>query len=91
MLRKNEYGNVPSGSLWHNKGAGERGIWVGAKGDLRAVPNVKFKGVSIAPLAGEIADFTGVRSPYEAPPNPEIVVETDQETQSRLSISFKGG
>ncbi len=29
-------------------------------------------------LTGEIAEFTGVSSPYEAPLNPEIVVETEQ-------------
>jgi len=28
-------------------------------------------------LAGEIAEFTGISSPYEEPPAPEIVVETD--------------
>jgi bifunctional enzyme CysN/CysC len=28
-------------------------------------------------LTGEIAEFTGVNSPYEEPPAPEIVVETD--------------
>ena len=30
-------------------------------------------------LAGEIAEFTGISSPYEAPPAPEIVVDTDQQ------------
>jgi adenylyl-sulfate kinase len=28
-------------------------------------------------LAGEIAEFTGITSPYEEPLNPEITVETD--------------
>ena len=27
--------------------------------------------------AGEIAEFTGVSSPYEAPDQPELVLETD--------------
>ena len=30
--------------------------------------------------AGEIADFTGIGAPYEAPEDPEIVVHTDQQT-----------
>lgn len=29
-------------------------------------------------LAGQIAEFTGISSPYEEPPTPEIVVATDQ-------------
>lgn len=31
-------------------------------------------------LAGEIKNFTGVDDPYEPPPHPEVVVETDRET-----------
>lgn len=30
--------------------------------------------------AGEIAEFTGISSPYERPENPELVVHTDQES-----------
>jgi len=29
-------------------------------------------------IEGEIAEFTGISSPYEEPPAPEIVVETDR-------------
>ena len=29
---------------------------------------------------GVIKDFTGVNDPYEEPPNPEIIIETDSET-----------
>lgn len=29
--------------------------------------------------AGEIAEFTGISSPYERPENPELIVRTDQE------------
>ena len=38
------------------------------------------KGLYKKALAGEIKNFTGVSDPYEAPENPEIVVETDKET-----------
>jgi adenylyl-sulfate kinase len=38
------------------------------------------KGMYAKAFRGEIANFTGVSDPYEAPENPEIVVHTDQET-----------
>jgi adenylyl-sulfate kinase len=38
------------------------------------------KGLYKKALSGEIKNFTGVSDPYEAPENPEIVVETDKET-----------
>ncbi|HET8527700.1 MAG TPA: adenylyl-sulfate kinase [Gaiellaceae bacterium] len=34
------------------------------------------KGLYAAAFAGEIADFTGVSAPYEAPTEPEIVLDT---------------
>jgi adenylylsulfate kinase len=34
------------------------------------------KGLYAAAFAGEIADFTGVSAPYEAPENPEIRIDT---------------
>ncbi len=37
------------------------------------------KGMYKKALAGEIKNFTGVSDPYEAPENPEILVETDKE------------
>ena len=38
------------------------------------------KGLYEKALRGEIANFTGVSDPYEAPSNPEVVVETDKES-----------
>lgn len=38
------------------------------------------KGLYKKALAGEIKEFTGVSDPYEEPLNPEIVVETNNET-----------
>jgi len=38
------------------------------------------KGLYKKAIAGEIENFTGISHPYEEPPNPEIVVETDKET-----------
>ena len=38
------------------------------------------KGLYKKALAGEIENFTGISHPYEEPPNPEIIIETDKET-----------
>ncbi|KLT44034.1 putative adenylyl sulfate kinase [Cutaneotrichosporon oleaginosum] len=36
------------------------------------------KGLYAKARAGEIKEFTGISAPYEAPPNPEIHIKTDQ-------------
>ena len=38
------------------------------------------KGMYKKALAGKIKNFTGVDDPYEEPPNPELVINTDTET-----------
>jgi adenylyl-sulfate kinase len=38
------------------------------------------KGLYKKALAGEIKNFTGVDDPYEAPPRPEILIESDRES-----------
>ena len=38
------------------------------------------KGLYARALAGEISNFTGVSDPYEEPLNPDLTVNTDQET-----------
>jgi adenylyl-sulfate kinase len=38
------------------------------------------KGLYAKARAGEIKEFTGVSDPYEPPENPELVLETEQET-----------
>jgi adenylylsulfate kinase len=38
------------------------------------------KGLYKKARAGQIKEFTGIDAPYEAPPNPEIVVNTDKES-----------
>ena len=32
------------------------------------------------PRSGEIKEFTGVSDPYEPPENPELVIETEQQS-----------
>ena len=41
------------------------------------------KGLYKKALAGEIANFTGVSDPYESPGNPEIVCDTEAESQQQ--------
>ena len=36
------------------------------------------KGLYKKARAGEIKDFTGISAPYEAPENPDLVIDTDQ-------------
>ena len=38
------------------------------------------KGIDNTPGAGEIKNYTGIDSPYEAPDNPELIIDTDKET-----------
>jgi adenylyl-sulfate kinase len=48
------------------------------------------KGLYKKALAGEITGFTGVDDPYEVPENPELVVDTENETpeQSLANVLF---
>jgi bifunctional enzyme CysN/CysC len=46
---------------------------------LEVCENRDVKGLYKRARAGEIADFTGISAPYEAPENPEVVVRTDRQ------------
>jgi adenylyl-sulfate kinase len=48
---------------------------------LEVLAERDVKGLYKKALAGEIENFTGVSDPYEEPLNPEVVVNTDSETQ----------
>lgn len=47
---------------------------------LQVCADRDVKGMYAKAFKGEIANFTGVSDPYEAPENAEIVVHTDQES-----------
>lgn len=47
------------------------------KCDLELAKRRDPKGLYARALAGEIADFTGISSPYEEPEAPELVIESD--------------
>jgi adenylyl-sulfate kinase len=59
---------------------GERFIEVFVKASVEACAERDVKGLYKKAFAGEIKEFTGVSDPYEEPLNPEIVLETEDET-----------
>ena len=54
-----------------------RFIEIYVKCDLEVLKRRDPKGLYARALRGEIKEFTGISSPYEAPANPELVIETD--------------
>ena len=49
-----------------------------------------YKGLYKRALQGEIPNFTGVSDPYEPPPNPEVVVDTDRESVDESVAKIMG-
>jgi adenylylsulfate kinase len=47
---------------------------------VEACADRDVKGLYAKAFAGELKEFTGVSDPYEAPANPELVVDTETET-----------
>jgi len=60
--------------------AGENFIEVYVKCDVAACEARDTKGLYKKARAGEIKEFTGISAPYEEPLNPELVVDTANET-----------
>ena len=50
------------------------------KADLETCEERDPKGLYKKALAGEIKEFTGISAPYEEPLNPELVINTTEET-----------
>ena len=59
---------------------GAKFIEVFVKASVEECTRRDVKGLYLKALAGEIKDFTGVNHPYEEPPNPDIVCNTENET-----------
>jgi sulfate adenylyltransferase len=55
-------------------------VEVYAHAPLEALVERDVKGLYKKAIAGEIAHFTGVSDPYEAPPNPDVFVRSDRES-----------
>ena len=62
------------------RAAGEKFFEVYVSADLATCERRDPKGLYKKARAGEIADFTGVSAPYEAPDAPEFVVDTNLQT-----------
>jgi len=72
------------------KGDGVPFVEVFANASLDALVARDVKGLYKKALAGEIANFTGVSDPYEAPEHPEIEVRTDSETEEESAEKILG-
>jgi adenylyl-sulfate kinase len=57
-------------------------IEVYVKCPLEVLTERDVKGLYAKAIKGEIPNFTGVSDPYEEPLNPEVVLETDKETEA---------
>ena len=55
-------------------------IEIYCKASLETCEKRDVKGLYKRARAGEIKNYTGIDSPYEAPVNPELIINTDQET-----------
>ncbi len=62
---------------------GGRFVEVYAKCPLEVLAERDVKGLYKKAMRGEIKNFTGVDDPYEAPENPEVVLESDKETPAQ--------
>jgi len=59
---------------------GDKFIEVYVKCSLETCVSRDPKGLYKRALAGEIPNMTGIGDPYEEPPNPEVVVDTEKNT-----------
>ena len=59
---------------------GDRFIEAYVKVSLEEAERRDVKGLYAKARAGEIKEFTGVSDPYEPPENPELVIETEQQS-----------
>lgn len=64
----------------HNRREIGNFVEVYAKCPLEVCMERDVKGMYKKALTGEIKEFTGISDPYEEPLNPEVILETDQET-----------
>lgn len=58
-----------------------RFVEVYCKCPIEVLTDRDVKGLYAKAIKGEIKNFTGISDPYEAPENPEVIVDTDKETE----------
>ena len=62
------------------KKMGDRFIEIYAQAPLEVCEERDVKGLYAKARSGEIKEFTGVSDPYEPPEDPELVIETEQQS-----------
>ena len=70
---------------------GERFVEAYVKASVETCEERDVKGLYAKARSGEIKEFTGVSDPYEPPENPELVIETEQqsaEESARQILSY---
>jgi adenylylsulfate kinase len=65
-------------------------VEVYVKCPLEVLTERDVKGLYAKAIKGEIPNFTGVSDPYEEPLNPEVVLETDKETEAESLAKLVG-
>jgi adenylylsulfate kinase len=58
-------------------------IEIFCKASLKTCESRDVKGLYKRARAGEIKNYTGIDSPYEAPDNPELIIDTESESLER--------
>ena len=65
-------------------------IEIYCKASLEVCEKRDVKGLYKRARAGKIKNYTGINSPYEAPKNPELIIDTDQKTlEESVSMIIK--
>jgi adenylylsulfate kinase len=67
---------------------GERFIEVYVKASVDTCADRDVKGLYAKAFSGEIKEFTGVSDPYEAPENPEVVCDTENESAAESATKL---
>ena len=69
--------------------ANEKFVEVYVKCSLDQCEERDVKGMYKKARAGEIKNFTGIDDPYEAPPNPDLVINTENQTIDESAHTIK--
>ncbi len=69
--------------------ANEKFVEVYVKCSLDQCEERDVKGMYKKARAGEIKNFTGIDDPYEAPPNPDLVINTENQTLDESAQTIK--
>jgi adenylyl-sulfate kinase len=63
-------------------------VEVYVKAPIEVLVERDIKGMYKKAIAGELKNFTGISDPYEAPENPEILIESDKETVEESTMKI---